>query len=253
MSIPFGLYGRYYDLLYQDKDYVAEAVYVSQLIRRFSPSAHTLLELGCGSCKHAVQLQRDDWEVTGVERSEPMIALARDRNRSLDIVTGDARTIRLERKFDAVASLFHVFSYQVDNQDVSAVLQTAAIHLNAGGLFLFDVWYGPAVLAQLPEPRIKEMEDDRISVCRRAQPEIDTANHVVHVRYNIKVTDKATGQQETFSEDHQMRYFDFDEIQRFATAAGMTVIHHEEWLTGAKPSAETWGVNFVLKKDDESC
>jgi len=253
VSIPFGLYGRYYDLLYQDKDYVAEAIYISHLIRRFSPSARTLLELGCGTCKHAVLLRNHNWEVTGVERSEAMIALANDRNRDLDIVGGDARTVRLQRKFDAVAALFHVFSYQVADQDVLAVLRTAAVHLDKDGLFLFDVWYGPAVLAQRPEPRIKEMEDDRSFVCRRAEPKIDTTNRIVHVSYNIQVTDKASGQQETFSEDHQMRYFDTDEIQEFASVAGMTVIHQEEWITGAEPSAETWGVNFLLKKDNESC
>ena len=35
MSDPFGLYSRYYDLLYADKDYVGEAKYVRSLISRF--------------------------------------------------------------------------------------------------------------------------------------------------------------------------------------------------------------------------
>ena len=73
MSIPFGLYGRYYDLLYQDKDYAAEADYVDRLIRRFVEPAQHALELGCGTGRHAVGLAERGLSVTGVERSNQMM------------------------------------------------------------------------------------------------------------------------------------------------------------------------------------
>jgi ubiquinone/menaquinone biosynthesis C-methylase UbiE len=49
----FADYARYYDLLYRDKDYAAEAEYVAGLIRKFHPAARSILELGSGTGIHA--------------------------------------------------------------------------------------------------------------------------------------------------------------------------------------------------------
>ena len=58
-------------------------------------------------------------------------------------------------KFDAALMMFAVLGYQVENDDVLAALRTARRHLEPGGLFIFDVWYGPAVLHQRPSERVK--------------------------------------------------------------------------------------------------
>ncbi|MDP3028836.1 MAG: class I SAM-dependent methyltransferase [Deltaproteobacteria bacterium] len=76
-STVFSNYARYYDLLYRDKDYAAEAEYVAGLIRKFHPSAESILELGSGTGKHALLLARKGFEVHGVELSEEMINIAR--------------------------------------------------------------------------------------------------------------------------------------------------------------------------------
>ena len=58
----------------------------------------------------------------------------------LNVEKGDIKTY-LEKKFNAVISIFHVVSYQTSNNDVFDLLNNASRHLNKGGLFLFDVWY----------------------------------------------------------------------------------------------------------------
>ena len=74
--MAFGEYAKYYDLLYADKDYAAETAFVREIIRRLAPGARTLLELGCGSARHALELVRSDFTVTGVDLSAQMIALS---------------------------------------------------------------------------------------------------------------------------------------------------------------------------------
>jgi len=254
VSSVFGLYSRYYDLLYQEKDYEGETAYIRSLIDRFAPATRDVLEFGCGTGKHARLLAKTGLRVTGVDQSADMIAVARhqiqatDRNGSVDTFHGDARSIRLDRKFDTVLALFHVVSYQVTDEDVLAMLDTAAKHLRDGGLFIFDVWYGPAVLHLKPQRRVKEIEDQRYHIVRIAEPTCDFDRNVVEVKYDISVTDKSTGRRENFSENHPMRYFFAPEIALFARSSEMEVVHSEQWLDGAKPSSDTWGVTFVLQK-----
>ncbi|NNE01247.1 MAG: class I SAM-dependent methyltransferase, partial [Pirellulaceae bacterium] len=202
--------------------------------------------------KHAGLLAKSGLAVTGVERSAEMIAAAQVQHANVEIIAGDARAVRLEQKFDVVLSLFHVVSYQTTNDDVTKMFDTAAAHLRDGGCFMFDVWYGPAVLRQLPEPRVKEMEDDRSQVRRVAKPTVDFNQNWVDVNYSITVTDKASGQQEQFDECHRMRYFFAPEIDLFARASRMELVHGEQWLDRAVPSAETWGVTFILRKQKQN-
>ncbi len=248
MSDSFGTYSRYYDLLYRDKDYPRETAYLRALINRFDPTAGDILELGCGTGKHASLLADSGLHVTGVERSAEMIAAAQNLHPNVNLVHADARSVRLEREYDAVLSLFHVVSYQTTNDDVASMFDTAATHLRRGGHFIFDLWYGPAVLRQWPQPRVKLMQDDRIAVRRSAEPVVDVNRNLVEVNYEITITDRHSGQIEQFSECHPMRYFFAPEIDLFAQSAGLEVIHSEQWLDGAAPSADTWGVTFVLKK-----
>ncbi len=248
MSSTFGLYSRYYDLLYRDKDYAAETAYLRTLIDEFHPETRDVLELGCGTGKHAALLARSGLNVTGVDRSAEMIDAAQTSDVNVKIIAGDARTVRLEQQFDIVLSLFHVVSYQTTNDDVKNMFDTAALHLRDGGCFIFDVWYGPAVLCQMPQRRVKEMEDDRCKVHRVAKPLVDFNQNRVDVSYSIDVTDKASGQLERIEECHRMRYFFTPEIDLFARSSRMELIHSEQWLDRAVPSPETWGVTFILKK-----
>lgn len=252
MSV-FAGYSRYYDLLYRDKDYAGEARYVAKLITRHAPHAKTLLEIGCGTGAHAVELAELGFDVAGVDMSEGMLDAAEARRSSLapelaakvEFAHGDARAVRLGRKFDAVISLFHVMSYQTSNADLAAAFATAREHLVPGGVFVFDCWYGPAVLRQWPTVTEKHLSDDTTDVARRAEPVINATEDVVDVNYTVVVTDKLTGASETLRETHRMRYLFTPEIEMALSAAGMTLVDSRGWMTDSPPGFETWGAVFV--------
>lgn len=238
----FGLYAAYYDLLYRDKDYAAEAAFAAGLLRGRRPDARTLLELGCGTGRHAALLAASGFEVTGVDRSEGMLAKARAAGPDCSFLCGDIRELNLGRRFDAVTSLFHVMSYQTTDEDVAAALATAAAHLRSGGLFLFDFWHGPAVLQTPPEARVKDMADERVSVHRRCEPEHDRERRVVHVRYSVDIAEQGGTRRETVRETHSMRYFFLPELEKFLADAGLEALENGEWMTGRAPGPETWSV-----------
>ena len=137
MSTNFGSYSQYYDLFYVDKDYSAEVAYIKNIImNNTSSEMSSFLELGCGTGIHACLMASDGIEVLGVDSSDEMLNLARERKIATGLTTkkinfeyGDARTFRVKRKFDVVASLFHVVSYQTSESDLNAIFDTAYSHL----------------------------------------------------------------------------------------------------------------------------
>lgn len=250
----FADYARYYDLLYRDKDYAAEAEYVACLIRKFQPSARSILELGSGTGIHASLLVKKGFSVHGIERSPEMLARSRtlaenmsSPENQLIFDAGDIRDIRLDKCFDAVIALFHVISYQTTNADMAAAFATARHHLKPSGIFIFDVWYGPAVLTQRPDVRIKRMADEKIEVTRLAEPVLHPNENLVDVNYHVFIRHGETGTVLELKETHIMRYFFQPEIEFWANTAGFTIQNAEEWQTANPIDKDTWSACFCLK------
>jgi SAM-dependent methyltransferase len=176
---------------------------------------------------------------------ERLAALPVTQQAKLKFLHGDVRSVRVDATFDAVVSLFHVVSYQTSNQDLAQMFATAKVHLKPGGIFLFDCWYGPAVLTDRPAVRIKRLQDEKIQVTRIAEPTLDPNQNQVEVNYQVFVCDLATNAVETINESHKMRYLFTPEIEALFTANGFNLIASGEWLTQKPPGFDTWGVYYV--------
>jgi SAM-dependent methyltransferase len=254
MSV-FGNYARYYDLLYREKDYGQEVAFVVAVIRKRCPDARCILDLGCGTGEHARFLAELGICVHGVDSSASMLERARLRQqglppevaRKLIFSRGDVKEVRLGRTFDGIVSLFHVLSYQTRNDEIRDMLATAREHLRPGGVFVFDCWYGPAVLTDRPTVRVKRVEDDAISVTRIAEPEIHPNRNIVDVKYTILVQDKVNREVKELKEVHRMRYLFFPEIEMFATLVGLKIVGACEWMKDNELGLGTWNACFIAQ------
>lgn len=243
------LYARHYDLLYADKDYVAECDLLDELFRRYGQGAiGSILDLGCGTGSHALTLSRRGYEVVGVDRSDAMLAQAQAKaERYTDelalnmpqFIQGNIGTMDLGRTFDAVLMLFAVLGYQLYNEHVLAALKTVRRHLKPGGLFICDVWYGPTVLRQGLSDRIKvaSVEDGRI--IRVASGELEAYTHQAHITYQMWRLKEQVVIDER-KEFHSVRYFFPQELHFFAQQAQLNI-------------ATICSLEDVTRQPDESC
>ncbi len=260
MSV-FHDYARYYNLLYRGKDYAGEAAFVFDMLKERARPPRTLLDLGCGTGRHAVEMARKGVSVTGVDMSETMLELGRESMANFakeafpasvpELRRGDARTVRFGRKFDAVVSLFHVMSYQNTEEDALAELITAREHLEPGGLFLFDFWHGPGVLRDLPECRERIFEDGDTRVRRVATPELRATENVVVVNYAMSITDRKSGRTTELREAHSMRYWFLPELRHLAKQAGLRVVDAGGWGWRNVRLALTTGMHGCLHHYEE--
>lgn len=246
--MTFDLYSKYYDLLYKDKPYDLEADYVFDTLTQQNSSIQKVLELGSGSGSHAYWLAQRGWEITGIEKSESMVALAEAKHiKKFHPMQGDITDFKLDKKFDAAISLFHVVSYLNSNEEVLDCFTNVNLHLVEGGLFLFDVWFTPGVYSQRPETRIKRLSDGKVEIIRLAESETHYDANVVDVHYQILSREKG-GNCMQFDELHKMRHFSAPEIELFASQTGFIMVRMEEFVTRNKPSDKTWAICFTLKK-----
>lgn len=251
----FHAYARYYDLLYRDKPYSAEAAYVVDLARRHGSSIESLLELGVGTGGHAVHFLNLTQRVAGVDLSPEMLAAAEARRRELpsavanrlSLHQGDVRSIRLNQRFSIVVSMFHVMSYQCMNEHIMAAFRTAREHLDRDGLFIFDLWHGPGVLTDPPAVRVRRFQDEHTEVERIAEPVLRSRENIVDVNYAIRVTDRQSGAVDLIREKHEMRYFFEPELLHMLSVASMAHVETVGWLSHEPPSLRDWTIAVVAR------
>jgi SAM-dependent methyltransferase len=250
-------YADQYDLLYGDKNYEAECDMLREVFKRYAKAPiQTILDLGCGTGNHAIPLARRGYRVTGVDRSAEMLANARQKARAseeiqsdnLPVLTqGDVRRLDLGQQFDAVLMMFAVLGYQLTNSDVLAALSTVRRHLKPGGLFICDVWYGPAVLAIRPSDRIKVIPMPDGQVIRAASSELDLERQRAKVHYHVWCITGGRLQSET-EETHHMRFFFRNELDLALNQAGLSMHTLSGFGQLDKPADETsWNVVVVAK------
>lgn len=116
-------------------EYADYCRYVTDLIRQHSKRpAATLLDIGCGGGKNIFNLKRQ-FAVTGLDLSPAMLDQARALNPECTFIQGDMRFVRLDRKFDAVL-MDDAISHMNCLVDFASAFETAAAHLNPGGVLI---------------------------------------------------------------------------------------------------------------------
>jgi SAM-dependent methyltransferase len=248
---PFGsAYAAAYDGLYHDKDYEAECDLIERVLRVYSPMpVRRILDLGCGTGNHAIPLARRGYDVVGIDRSEWMLAEGRQKSAaehlSVTFAQGDVRTFDVNEQFDAVLMMFAVLGYQESDEDVLASFRSARRHLRPEGLFLCDVWYGPAVVENPPQARTKVVQTPRGEVRRMTSVVVDAQRHAATIHFELTGPgiDPSRGR-----EDHRVRYFFPDELKQFASRSGFDLVRIGAFPEFERePDAETWNVMLVAR------
>lgn len=251
MSYNFANYAKYYNLLYKDKEYDKEVNYIDSLINKYSDAkVSTLLDVGCGTGNHDLLFANKGYSVTGIDLSANMIEIANDKkNDQTSYFTASAQDFSFDKKFDAVISLFHVMSYQTTNNMLEDAMKNIGKHLNSDGLFIFDFWYGPAVLTDRPGDRKKSLEDDELLINRKTTSKMIPNENKVEVNFDVTIKDKKNNLVENVSEEHFMRYFFLPELKYFLEKTGFTFIDSFAWLSDSvSPSFDSWYGLIIAKK-----
>lgn len=173
-----------------------------------------ILDLCCGTGRHAVELAAKGYEVTGLDLSDVLLSYARRHSRDLPVtyVKGDMRALPFpDESFDAVLNLFTSFGYFVEDNENEKVLSEIARVLSPGGKFFIDFLNRAYTVKHLIP--VSEREEGDIHI--REERFVDGD----YVKKKITITEGNS--QRTY--DERVKMYTKDELQAMIERSGLKV------------------------------
>ena len=210
---------RVYDLLYSFKDYEAEALDLTTLVRERNPGAASLLDVACGTGKHLELLRATFPDVAGVDLDDGLLAVAHERLPDVPLTRGDMRTFDLGRTFDAITCLFSSVGYLRDDEELAAAIGRMAAHLSPGGVLVVDGWIRPDAWWSGTNVQGLAETSDGVAAARVARTWRDGDRTILDMRYLIATAEDGFEQQQ---EVHELTLFSDEAYRAAFEAASLT-------------------------------
>src|SRR5256885_1368667 len=125
-----------------------------------------ILDVACGAGRHAIELAKRGYRVTGLDLSSPLLAEARRAARQAGVkatfVQGDMRRLRYRNAFDAAISMFTSFGYFDRPEEDREVLRGIGRALRPRGKFLMELFNRDSLVARLPSQSWQARDDGTV-------------------------------------------------------------------------------------------
>lgn len=220
-----GLHAELYDVIYADKPYADEARFVVERLEAArGRRPETLLDVACGTGRHAAEFAAMGIEVTGVDINDELLAHARERVPGVEFVAQDMTELYLgEARFDAVTCLFDSIGYPQQDELVTAALAGMGRHLVDDGALAFEYLHAPAMLAHAAPVRVRRWElPDGAELLRVSETELDAEQRRMEVSYEL-VALRPDGSYDRWTESQANRFFSVEEMNGLVAGAGLSV------------------------------
>lgn len=242
----FNKYADYYDSIYQDKNYKKESDFLIAAIKKYSSiKVKNILSLGCGTASHDIILAKEGFKIFGIDRSKKMIEIAKDKakkeNIDIKFRVADITNFKVVEKFEFAMAMFNILGYMADNESMEKLLKNVSKSLKNNGLFVFDCWYGPAVLKSRPENKEKEIGQDLV---RKTFQKLDIEKSMIGIDFEILEHNISKSK-----ESHKIRFWYLRELEYFFEKSNFKLIKTCNFMDlNSKISEDNWNIFVIVQK-----
>lgn len=211
-------------------------------IKHYAPSKcfPRLLDIGCGTGVLGLLLANADYKVSGIDLSEDMLIIARERftDAGLQVPLYCMSMHELDgfEELDVVTIAIDSLNYVVEEAHVYTTLERIFHALREGGQLFFDVhslFKMDAIFLDGPFT----YDDGDISYIWHTEPG-NHAHSVVH-QMTFYVRDAASNLYERFDEEHIQRTFPIEQYMAWLRAIGFTDVEVTADFTDEAPASES--------------
>ncbi len=250
MDDPFKKFGKYYDLIYRPfYDYELECDELESLFDKFCKKPpREVLDVGCGTGSHAMELARRGYHVTGIDVSLVMIKEAKKKaheaNLDCEFFIMDMRELDLDFHFDCAICMFGSFDYLTTKRDLGKFLRRLHKVLSEDSIFVFEFWNFKAA-----QPEFKnwlKIKDENMNLIRLAESKLNkrTRINTLKMEFFMFGEDEKV---ESFSEVHRLRCYTPSEVKSLLSDHGFEIIatYNKDMKTQALKSGPLSAFNLV--------
>ena len=236
-------FSYYYDLLMQDVPYHKWMTKTKQYL----PTGSHVLDIGCGTGTVSMLLAKEGYNVTGVDLSEDMLAIAQQKTveEKLGITYVQQDMCKLEgfSNYDGAVIYLDSLNYLRKDTDVYRTFKHLHESLKEGGILLFDVH---------SLYKMTDIFNDYLYV--DTHPDLTYIWHVYEGQYPYSIEHELTffkreGEQyERFEETHFQRTFAIEEYIQMLEDAGFTILEISADFNDEAPTEQSERIIFVAQK-----
>lgn len=206
-----------YDAMYQTfVNYDEEYAFYNNLIQEYKAS--TTLEIGSGTGNLAKRFNENNQNYQGLDYSDDMIAIAKERNKNSSFTQGDMRDFKLNKTFDSILITGRSTSYLITNDDVNRTFDSIHKNLNENGILIFDFIDANRFIPFTKENPIiiHEAEYENVQYIRESHWDTNNALENFMLEWTAKYYAVANGEKKTIENDFStVRVFTLNEIELF--------------------------------------
>ena len=131
---------KYYHILYKNRNTQEAHFLIKNLVSLLIPDKNSLfLDLGCGSGRHSIELNKMGYKVDGIDLSTKSLEIAKPfENSRLKFIRADFRKLDFENKYDIILNLFTSFGYFDKENEHAQVFKQIFKSLKNNGHFVID-------------------------------------------------------------------------------------------------------------------
>lgn len=221
---------RYYDLIYDEfRDYEGDVARVAELVRRLAPEARTILDVGCGTGRHAQGLASGyGYQVDGLDIEAGFVEIAQGRCPGGRFSVADMADFDLGRRYDVVLCLFSSIGYVKTRGRLVSSVRCMADHLNPGGVAVVEAWLAPEAFT-VGKVHLLTAERDDLKVSRMSSSTVRDGVSILDFHYLIGTAEGVRHVRET----HELALFTEEEMREGLEAGGLDVVEYDpEGLNG---------------------
>lgn len=238
-----------YDALMEEAPYPQWLRWVMRQRERNGVKGRRMLDLACGTGELSLLLAREGFEVTGVDLSEDMLAVASGKalaeGARITFLKQDMRALCGLHDFDIVAIFCDSLNYLETETDVKETFRHVHAALKAGGMFLFDVHSVYKTDVLFPHHTFAD-NGDEVSYIWNCFP--GEGPHAVEHDLSFFVYDEKSGLYERFDELHKQRTFPVADYENWLTESGFDCMPPAADFTEEAPGPKSERIFFTCIK-----